>query len=531
VYGVNLGGLFVLEPFISPALFQKYPNAVDEWTLSQAMAADTGPGGGLQSQLEAHYDTFITEQDIAEIAGAGLNWIRLPIPYWAIEVWPGEPFLPRVCWKYILRVFEWARKYGLRIYLDLHTVPGSQNAFNHSGKQGQVNWLNGIMGIANAQRSLDYIRIITEFISQPEYQELIPIFGIVNEALLTTIGQTVLTSFYLEAHNTIRTITGFGAGNGPYIAIHDGFNLGVWANFLPGFDRMMLDTHPYLAFNGQPNTAPVVTDDGLGEPGGTWPSQACTWGSTVNTSQTTFGVTISGEFSSSYTECGLFLSGVQDETTVQGDCVPFIQWQNWNQTFKEGILDFTLAEMDALQNWWFWTWKVGNSSAGTVESPLWSYQLGLQNGWIPTDPRKSSGKCKALNAPQAPFAGTYSSWQTGGAGAGTIVASASFPWPPSTISGVSGDIYAALPTYTPTGTISTLPPAQLTPSVSDGDGWFNTGDTARPMVTVSGCTYPNAWDSAGAVAPTALCPAGATPLLTATAAVTTSAAATATTAA
>jgi aryl-phospho-beta-D-glucosidase BglC (GH1 family) len=59
VYGVNLGGLFVLEPFITPAFYQKYPNTTDEWTLSQAMAADTGPGGGLQSQLEAHYDTFI----------------------------------------------------------------------------------------------------------------------------------------------------------------------------------------------------------------------------------------------------------------------------------------------------------------------------------------------------------------------------------------------------------------------------------------------------------------------------------------
>jgi glucan 1,3-beta-glucosidase len=140
---------------------------------------------------------------------------------------------------------------------------------------------------------------------------------------------------------------------------------------------MVLDTHPYLAFNGQPNNAPVVTDDGLGEPGGTWPSQACTWGSTVNTrsdflcpfrvkqklsdlctSQTSFGVTISGEFSSSYTECGLFLSGTTVATTATGDCLPFIQWQNWNTTFKQGILDFTLAEMDALQNWWFWTWKV-----------------------------------------------------------------------------------------------------------------------------------------------------------------------------
>jgi len=55
MYGVNLGGWFVLEPFISPALYQQYPTAVDEWTLSVAMAAN----GSLQSQLENHYNTFI----------------------------------------------------------------------------------------------------------------------------------------------------------------------------------------------------------------------------------------------------------------------------------------------------------------------------------------------------------------------------------------------------------------------------------------------------------------------------------------
>lgn len=57
-FSVNLGGWFVLEPFITPALFQKYqPAAVDEWTISIAMAADTASGG--LSQLENHYKTFI----------------------------------------------------------------------------------------------------------------------------------------------------------------------------------------------------------------------------------------------------------------------------------------------------------------------------------------------------------------------------------------------------------------------------------------------------------------------------------------
>ena len=47
----------MLEPFITPAIYQKYPTAIDEWTLHTAMAADV-TGGGL-GQLEDHYDTFI----------------------------------------------------------------------------------------------------------------------------------------------------------------------------------------------------------------------------------------------------------------------------------------------------------------------------------------------------------------------------------------------------------------------------------------------------------------------------------------
>ena len=69
--------------------------------------------------------------------------------------------------------------------------------YNHGGKQGAFNFLNGVMGIANAQRTLSYIRIITEFISQPQYKDVVPMFGIVNEALISTIGTNTLTSLYV----------------------------------------------------------------------------------------------------------------------------------------------------------------------------------------------------------------------------------------------------------------------------------------------------------------------------------------------
>ncbi|KAF7315129.1 Glycoside hydrolase family 5 protein [Mycena indigotica] len=523
VYGVNLGGWFVLEPYIAPALFQKYPSAADEWTLSTMMRAD----GTLESTMENHYDTFITEQDFAEIAGAGLNWVRIPIPFWAISTWAdvgqdvtsatvSEPFLEAVCWKYIIRALNWARKYGLRVNLDLHTAPGSQNGYNHSGKQGQVNFLNGPMGVANAQRMLDYIRIVIEFVSQDEYKDLVLMVGIINEALLRTIGRDQLTSFYLQAHDMIRGITGYGTGNGPYISIHDGFDMSLWDGFLPGSDRIILDTHPYFAFNQQPNTAPIGLSSDPATAGGVWPKQACdSWGPGISASQTAFGVTVAGEFSNGYNDCGLYVTGVNGSQTYGGDCTLFLDSASWNASMKAGLMQFSLASMDATQNWFFWTWKIGAAANGIVGAPLWSYKLGLENGWIPPDPRKAIGVCTGLGAGQAePFDGTYSAWQTGGAGAGTIAPSASAKfgtWPPVSIANVEAASLKAMPTYTPTASITTLtyatPTAKVavpSPSIGLGNGWKNAGDKTPAMTAVAGCVYPNAWGALTLQAPAAL---------------------------
>ncbi|KAG9095312.1 hypothetical protein FRC07_011112, partial [Ceratobasidium sp. 392] len=383
IRGVNLGGWLNTEPFISPALFEKYNGngqnvAVDEWTLSQLMAQDTA-NGGLQ-QLEEHYKTFITEKDFAEIAAAGLNWVRIPIPYWAIEVWDDEPFLPRVAWTYFLKAIKWARKYGLRINIDLHTVPGSQNSWNHSGRLGHgPNFMNGVMGIANAQRTLNYIRILTEFVSQPQYKDVIPLFGIVNEALVGTIGQPQIGAFYLQAYNMIRNITGIGEGKGPVISIHDGFlGLNEWDGFLAGADRFVLDTHTYLAFGGVGNDP---MDQQILKPCNAWANNV------NNTRNTGMGYVAAGEWSNAINDCGLNVNGVglgsrYDGTFAgfagkgAGDCSVWTDYQKWDNATREGIKQFNLGSMDALQNWFFWTWKIGNSSiSGKVESPFWSYQL------------------------------------------------------------------------------------------------------------------------------------------------------------
>lgn len=64
----------------------------------------------------------------------------------------------------------------------------------------------------------------------------------------------------------MRDITGYGSGRGPFIGFHDAFPTqgdtpdaefdvaaGGWLDFLPGMDRVALDTHPYLCFSAPNN--------------------------------------------------------------------------------------------------------------------------------------------------------------------------------------------------------------------------------------------------------------------------------------
>lgn len=58
-----------------------------------------------------------------------LNHVRIPIGYWAYEVGPGEPFISGQH-EYLLQAVTWAETYNLKVIVDLHGAPGSQNGYN-----------------------------------------------------------------------------------------------------------------------------------------------------------------------------------------------------------------------------------------------------------------------------------------------------------------------------------------------------------------------------------------------------------------
>jgi len=362
------------------------------------------------------------------------------------------------------------------------------------------------MGYANAQRTLDYIRIMAEFISQPQYRDVVTVFGIANEPQSPASGQENIANFYYEVYQTVRKASGIGAGKGPMISYHDAFvGIAGWAGFLPGADRIAIDTHPYLCFGPQ-NANPMAT----------WAGQPCAnWGAEFNKSMTQFGFSVAGEWSLAINDCGTFVNGVGNgarydgtylNSPVTGDCGPWLDYATWSQDLKTQTQQLALASMDSLQNWFFWTWKIGPSANGKIESPSWSYQLGIENGWIPPDPRKSAGVC----GNPTPWVGPLTAPQLGGAGAGQIAPNvqALYQWPPANIN--NGGPVAQLPQYYPTAQLAVLASPTFKDSkgkpIDAGNGWNNAQDTTLMSVPNANCPYLTPWQEGNFVVPP-LCPA------------------------
>jgi aryl-phospho-beta-D-glucosidase BglC (GH1 family) len=102
---------------------------------------------GYERMLElrnTYQDNYITEIDFQRAAELGINLIRLPFWYQALETdIEGENGFVEEGWQRLDQVLSWARKYKLYIMLDMHGVPGGQSAYWHQGLEnaGQF-WTN-----------------------------------------------------------------------------------------------------------------------------------------------------------------------------------------------------------------------------------------------------------------------------------------------------------------------------------------------------------------------------------------------------
>ena len=112
---------------MTPTLFEG-TDAQDEYTFMQTPGAKT--------KLRRHQSTFITERDFAWLQAHNVSIVRIPVGYWILDGdTPYVSSIGRLDW-----AFTMCEKYQLKVVLDIHGLPGSQNGRDHSGRIGKRGW-------------------------------------------------------------------------------------------------------------------------------------------------------------------------------------------------------------------------------------------------------------------------------------------------------------------------------------------------------------------------------------------------------
>lgn len=397
--GVSLGGWLTLEPFIVPSMFDYASDkgVIDEWNLCLEL------GHSKSDVLEKHYANFITEDDFKAIADAGLDHIRIPFSYWAVEIYDGDPYLWRTSWRYLLRAIEWARKYGLRVKLDIHGLPGSQNGWNHSGRYGAIGWLNGTDGDLNADRSLEIHDRLSKFFAQDRYKNIISHYGLANEPKMTDLKASDVIDWTEKAYKVIRD-----NGVKALAVFGDGFmGLENWQGKMTGYDDMVLDVHQYVIFNVDQIAFTHKKKVEYACEG--WTEQA-----EISMDRSTgYGPTLFAEWSQADTDCQPLLnhgfSGSRWDGTLAsvdspkcpaGDdscscSKPNADPSEFSDEYKKFLQMFAEAQMHSFEKgwgWWYWTWK-------TESAPLWSYKAGLEANILPKKAYEREFNCEMDDIP------------------------------------------------------------------------------------------------------------------------------------
>ncbi|KKK13644.1 hypothetical protein AOCH_007410 [Aspergillus ochraceoroseus] len=355
VRGVNLGGWLVLEPWITPSFFDGAPeHVVDEFTLTATLGEDEA-----QAQLEAHWSSFITEDDFHRIAAAGLNHVRIPVGYWAVTPLDGEPY----------------------VIVDLHGAPGSQNGFDNSGRKGPIEWQQR----DTVEQTIYAFELLAQRYLAGNADVVTAIEALNEPSIPGGVNLDELKEYYSEALAKVQE-------NNPDAALvlHDGFNaVESWNGFMTGEEAVM-DTHHYEVFdNGQ---VAMDIDSHVGF--------ACSFG--IQHLEATDKPVIVGEWTGALTDCAKHLNGRGIGARYDGSLPGSSHIGDCDgkdvgsvvELGSEGLVDtrrFIEAQLDAFEmrtGWVFWTWK-------TEGAPGWDMQDLLDNGVFPqplTD-RQFPGQC------------------------------------------------------------------------------------------------------------------------------------------
>ncbi|CAA7401014.1 unnamed protein product [Spirodela intermedia] len=191
--------------------------------------------------MREHWQSFIVEQDFKFMKDKGLNTVRIPVGWWiASDPTPPPPFVGGSL-AALDNAFSWADKYGLKVIINLHAAPGSQNGYEHSGtRDGRIEW-----GVAAG--SVEKTVSVIEFLSQryAGRPSLIAV-ELINEPRAEGVPFDKLKSYYQAGYDAVRrhTTTAYVIMSARLSADDTEF-----IPFASSLDGTVLDVHYYHVYS------------------------------------------------------------------------------------------------------------------------------------------------------------------------------------------------------------------------------------------------------------------------------------------
>lgn len=359
--GVNLGGWLVLEPYITPSLFLEFNSTngtekdipVDEYHYWKKLGKEEA-----EARLRKHWDTFYTEKDFSDIKAVGLNMVRIPVGYWAFSTLKDDPYKSEIQQEYLDRAIKWADKYGLKVWIDLHGVPQSQNGFDNSGLRSidYPGWFNHTENIDVSKKVLHQIFSKYSGNFSAAYPGTIIGIELVNEPLSTKLSMKKLKNFYQEVVDDSKKVNYANHT----LVIQDGFQgIGYWNQYMAR-ENVLIDHHHYEVFSS--SALNMLTSDHL--------KSIQNWSASVK-KELKHHRAIVGEWLAALTDCTPWLNGVGLGARYAGEkpynnekigsCSDINDWSKWSQKRKKNYRKFIEMQLDQYERnangWIFWCYK------------------------------------------------------------------------------------------------------------------------------------------------------------------------------
>lgn len=219
-HGVNLGGWFIPEKWMTPKLF----DGLDVTDTAGLFQSHEG-----RQRYSKHVRDFIQESDIIQLAENNVRLLRVPVAWWMIA--DEYAAIAENCQQRLDWLFNCAEENNLKILLDYHAARGSQNGKDHSGRNGAVEWKK------YTNENLTYLTDIAQ-----RYTESPTLWGIelLNEPVIKGNFWPLYT-FYQKAKKQLKTTLPASV----HIIVHDGFIPLLFTNIAPWRSSTVLDMHLY----------------------------------------------------------------------------------------------------------------------------------------------------------------------------------------------------------------------------------------------------------------------------------------------